>query len=441
MISIRNNLLPFMPSGRRGLLVICVLFLVIVVGLLIPRDPGSTAAEPAKWAVVRRGAFSRTLIESGEVMAVSEAVIAAPRIRGGSIQITELVPEGTWVEIGDFLIQFDDSNAQAELTLAEEKLTSQAADLEKTRALMARTISNLENSQTLARFTLEQAELQLEASGFESEARREQMRLRLREANSELVKIAKQLESQAIINDCELAEATLKNNQAQTDIESIKTRLKLYRIVAPLAGMVTYKVVGSWNSSERLRNGYTAHAGEKLLSIPDLSRMQIRISLNEVDWPFICQGQAVGITLDAFPESTWQGQVRDIAKLAQQVSRRNHQKGFVAYIDVDGSDNLLKPGMTAKVEIILEQLNDVLFVQSGTVGEVASEPVVYSRGDKNPRLVVLGPRKAGWVVITQGVEEGDQLEWFRPRGEATFLGEAAVADIGAVWWGSDNDQP
>ena len=174
-----------------------VLFLIIIFNVSGRKELSANE----KWAVVQRGHFVVDLIESGDIEAVSQRPINAPMMRGSStLQIIELIPDGTLVKKGDFLIQFDASELRTSLDLRQAQLESLRYALEKLKSQQALTISNQDRSIQLSNYSSEQALLRLEMRKFESEAKKEEARLEVRQAEIGLNRVKKQNESQKIIH-------------------------------------------------------------------------------------------------------------------------------------------------------------------------------------------------------------------------------------------------
>ena len=91
-------------------------------------------------------------------------------------------------------------------------------------------------------------------------------------------------------------------------------------------------------------------------------------------------------------------------------------------IDIDGTAPELKPGLTARVRIILDELEDVLSVPLSVVYEIDGQPVVFPVRRSKPHAVYLGPRNEGYVVVERGLEYGMRLTWAPPEADIFPLG-------------------
>ncbi len=204
--------------------------------------------------------------------------------------------------------------------------------------------------------------------------------------------------------------------EASNDLKSTIERIDRLQLKAPTDGMVVYQQV----RGERVKEGYQARPGWPLMSIPDLSRMQVKIFLNEVDQTKIRSGLDATLVLDAYPEQEFHGKVREIARLAQTVTGEELLKGFICYVDIDGTDPRLKPGISAKVNIILDRMEDVVSVPVGAVYEIDGQYVVYEQGRQKPTEIEVGPRNDGFIVVNN-LEPGTRMSWI-PYTNAQMLG-------------------
>ena len=375
-----------------------------------------------KWAVVQKGPFKVYLIETGEVEALSQKMVTAPMMWSASLQIIELIPEGSMVKQDDFLIHFDASDLELQIDLDKDRLITLNADLDKLKAQQSLTMSDLNNSLRLSKYSYDQAKLRLGMREFESDAMQEEARLQVKQAEIDLERVKKQLKSQKIIHKSQIIQREMSIKQAENRVKSLQDRINMFTLRAPCDGIVVYQEVGRWTSRERLKKGYTAHPREDLISIPDLSKMQVKLYVNEVDRLKVHSGQKAEIVLDAYPEKEFRGTVRDVARLAQKVTAETDLKGFAAYVDIEGSDQRLKPGMTAKVTIILEEIQDVVYIPAGTIFEVEGQPVVFLKGKYKPHAVYLGQRNDEFFVVKKGLKPGTKLSWKAPEENALLFG-------------------
>ncbi|MFQ5751369.1 MAG: efflux RND transporter periplasmic adaptor subunit [bacterium] len=149
-----------------------------------------------------------------------------------------------------------------------------------------------------------------------------------------------------------------------------------------------------------------------VIEIPDLSQMEVVFDVHEIDQDKIVLGRKVKLTLEAFPEQTFEAQVREVARLAEAVNEKSQVKNFTVKAAIENNDAILKPGMTAKVRVILNQYNDVIAIPCTAVLEKEGQPVVFT-AKKWPQStsIKLGARNNHFVIVESGLQAGDKIAW------------------------------
>ncbi len=176
-------------------------------------------------------------------------------------------------------------------------------------------------------------------------------------------------------------------------------------IKAPIAGMVIGKPIPA---------GQTVSPGISnpmvLLTIADLSRMQIEALVDESDIGKIKLDQKVSFTVDAYPDKTFAGRVAIISNKA------NIQQNVVYYtvlIDVASPEGLLKPTMTARVSIHVGERNNVLVVPTLAIKDNRGQRFVQvlRNGQSQPESVkiVTGLSSEDRIEVVSGLQQGDTL--------------------------------
>ena len=151
----------------------------------------------------------------------------------------------------------------------------------------------------------------------------------------------------------------------QANVDSARAAVQLAQISAPFAGTVT-EVNGLV--------GDQVAPGTSAFRIDDLSKLLVDVQVSEVDIDSVKVGQNVTLTFDAIQGKTYTGQVVTVAQAGDVVSGAVN---FIVTVQLDDTDALVKPGMTAAVTIVVNQLNNVLIVPNGAVREVNNQQVVY----------------------------------------------------------------
>ncbi|MHC5061237.1 MAG: efflux RND transporter periplasmic adaptor subunit [Planctomycetota bacterium] len=211
--------------------------------------------------------------------------------------------------------------------------------------------------------------------------------------------------------------ATLKTEEADARwrrerLNRTKKQIEVSTIRAPAAGLVTY------GSSVRKRHGpieagSTVHEHQTIISLPDMSKMVASIAVHESSIDKVRPGQKATITMDAFPDEIFSGKVTKVSPLPDQEGEKwlnPYLKAYKTEVEIEGSYDFLKPGMSAKVEIVVEQLEDVLVVPVKVVANRGGKKVCYVVASKpKERQVKIGSFNDTFVQIIGGLESGERV--------------------------------
>jgi len=213
------------------------------------------------------------------------------------------------------------------------------------------------------------------------------------EASNQLVQInarrTKELHDKTLVSQQELdsinaqlaqSNATLLTRRAA--VANAKLDLERTVITSPIDGMVLDRKTDKGRTVNASMN-----APVLFTLVNDLSKMQINAAVAEADVGSISEGQQVNFTVDAFPNRTFTGVVRQVRNAA---SANQSVVSYATIIDVSNEDLRLKPGMTANVSIVVQQRQNVLRVGNGALRarvpaellpKPAAAPVVAKAGD------------------------------------------------------------
>ncbi len=222
-------------------------------------------------------------------------------------------------------------------------------------------------------------------------------------------------DNEALIAQAEATKNASDRALAKEDEKLVKYReqLEKCKIYAPHDGMVAY-------SSERTPWGRPIGEGElviermKILTLPDLTRMQVRTMVHESVLDQIRDGLATTIQIDAFPDRAYQGIVQSVAVMPSQSGNfftSPDVKVYETIVTIDEEVEQLRPGMTAVVEIHVDRLEDVLSVPVQAVVQVERETWCYVEGPSGQerRVIELGRTNDKFVEIVSGLSEGERV--------------------------------
>ena len=183
-----------------------------------------------------------------------------------------------------------------------------------------------------------------------------------------------------------------------------------YALTAPIDGLVVYKEIWSGSTMKKVQVGDSPWPGMAIVEIPDLSIMQAKATVNEVDISRIEADLNAIVTVDALGGAIYYGKVTRVAPLGRRESATN-AKIFDVEVILDSTDVQLRPGMSCECRIITDRRADAIRVPLQCVFEQAGETIVYvatARGMR-PRTVKVGTRSRDEIVILSGLEVDERV--------------------------------
>jgi RND family efflux transporter MFP subunit len=224
-------------------------------------------------------------------------------------------------------------------------------------------------------------------------------------------------------------------NTIQERVDIIKEELQNMNLVAPQPGLVVYGDPNRPWERDRIEVGADTYNGQILITLPDVSQMMMRASVNEVNINKVSEGQPVEIIVDAVPDLTLKGEVTKVAQLAaSQGWRRSEVKEYNVEISIDSHpEDILKPGMSARAEILIDSQPDALFVPIEAIHERGGKHYCYilERGKPVQRQVQIGQSNDENVIIIAGLEEGQEVCLFSSGVAGPETGGAAIPQAGS----------
>lgn len=215
--------------------------------------------------------------------------------------------------------------------------------------------------------------------------------------------------------------------------ENLERQLKNCIIKATEPGLVAYgSRSGNSNSyrSETVEEGAPVRFRQTLLTIPNMSRMGAGISIHESQVKKVRIGQPCRITVDAEPGKTLDGTVAELAVLPDSASSRYtpNLKVYPAVVHIDGAYEWLKPGMNAKIEIIVNQLDDILYVPVQSIEVENDHHFTYVNTGRRMerREVKTGSFNNDFIEIKSGLALGEKVALALPKKQNMESNPAAV---------------
>lgn len=218
-------------------------------------------------------------------------------------------------------------------------------------------------------------------------------------------------------------------------LEDIIEQIEWATIRAERPGLVVYGAANQnsmryrGNNQEAIQEGATVRERQSILTIPDMREMAVKVNIHESAVQRVAVGQTVSISIDAFPGVKLSGVVTKVAVVADSANTFMNPdlKVYPTTITIDGTHDWLRPGMSAEIEILVDKLQDVVYVPIQAVTYFDDKRVVYlarGRGGRAERREIeIGAYSESFIEVTSGLREGDEVLLLPPR--------QSLADAGA----------
>ena len=311
---------------RRGIAagVVGAIALVAIVATLVINSQPQGASGPVT-DMVTEGTFTTTVEAKGQLKPISSSVVS-PSVDGTVDSIN--VQAGQSVNEGDVL-----------MAIKNDELDRNAAEAQRAVAAAQEDLANAQKAAAVAQTTPT-----TDADGASAAA-------------------AGASAASADANAVSAAQRSFASAQANLDQANAKAAGRT--VTAPSSGSIVElnAKVGATVTGGMIMGESETSGGKQCMQIADLSKMKVTVQVGEKDIAKIAVGQSANVTYPAFPDIVSQGTVTAIASVAN--SDANYGGGSVTFnvdILIEAPDARLKPGMTAEVSIVTEQLDDVVMV-------------------------------------------------------------------------------
>jgi multidrug efflux pump subunit AcrA (membrane-fusion protein) len=404
------------PLRRRFLwaAVFAALILVLLILSFHLQKRTIVSADATRTAVLKRGAFLRTIRISGSTEAVHAYVVQAPQLAGGGwrMVLVKLVRAGTRVHKDDVLAEFDQQDqlrqfrdSQADYLGFLDKIKKQqsdnAADLAKDRTALKAAEDEYEKAQ------LEMAKNEVVSR---IDADRNRLTLEQDEATRKLLRETFGLKEHA--RQAQLKDLEIQRDKSHDQMLYAQKNAQRMVIHSPLDGLVVLTPILKGSSMGDPQEGDEVWAGLPFMQVVDPSAMQVTARVNQVDFPYLRVGQSAVVRLDAYPELALQGSIEHLAAIANTSTLSPSVHNFNATFAIHGTDSRLLPDLSAAVDVELERLPDVLLAPRDAFFSESGR--TYARvkhgAGLEKRLVTLGEINDIEAVVLSGLTAGDVVE-------------------------------
>ena len=443
----RDSQLPVdrTPAGPRMLKFVVTIGIVVVVsivGVVFALPESTTDTGKVLTHTIGRNDLIVSVTEQGTLESSNNTEIKC-KVRGFSI-VTYVVPAGSFVEKGQELVRLDTKVIEeqhsltktntfiAQATLEETKANvekariaieayekgryrSQLQSLEKELAAHKRNLQTArkmhERSETLFR---QGYVTELEVDSNEFTVTQAELELKVKETEIKVLKdFTRQMEMETLNGNLTASESKLAADEAGLAME-IKRRDRAAQeledcvIRAEQDGLVIYPSAASWKTTPDVTEGASVRKDQVLLLMPDLTQMQVNVGIHESIIDRVRPGLRAIVTL---PDRTLEATVSKVASVTRPAGWwTGNVVKYDTVIELP-SDEGLKPGMSAEIEVVLAVHEDVLTIPVAAVVETEEGSFCWVDSPDGPvrRILELGDSNDVFIEVKAGLNEGENV--------------------------------
>lgn len=369
-------------------------------------------------AKIKKGDFKSEIVISGELQSTSSIKIKIPsglrQLRIYQIKVQELIPEGTLVKKGDFIAKLDPSSLNEKLLDARNDLTKENSTYIQQQIDTTLTLKRERNAIKDLMFSVEEKEIELKQSKFESPTTIRQLEITLQKLKRNLKQkqedyhIIKKKQQQIMIR------VTANRSKIKNRLKKTENLLSKLTIISEGDGMLTYVK----NYRGTIKTGSEINTYDPSVAIlPDLTKMESKTFSNEVDVRKIKKGMKVEMGFDAFPDMKIGGEVTSVANIGEK-KQGSDIKLFKVLIKLNETNKNILPGMTSSNKILTLEKTNVLTTPLESIFSKDSIVYVYKKTGLSivKKEVKLGESNDDVVIIEKGINEDDVVYLYRPDG-------------------------
>lgn len=329
------------------------------------------------------------------------------------------VKKGDKVEKGQVLVKLEEVNIQYKIKDAKLRLSMEEESLKQ---LQREGNTELEINLSNAKIRYEDAKKTYERNkdlyeeGAISKVDFEKAENDMNEIYNDYILAEEKLKKSNYENEIILQKQKLQ--LAKLDLEKLEKDLMKYTIKSPITGTI---VDTNISESGIIESHVT------LMSIQDVNHLEIIVDMNEYDASKIELGDFVKITGDSFEKRKYEGKVKYVGSIAKQIDGSQGRESVVEIkVDIENNDEFLKPGFSAKLDILTEKKDNVLTVPYEAVfTQKNGDKIIFTVKDgivkkhkietgieSDFSLEVIGDIKEGEKVILnprEDIKDGDQV--------------------------------
>lgn len=404
----------------------------------VSRFAGLRQSEPAVPTVkVTKAPVEMKIHTIGELRPLKTAMIVAPPVAGGTLQIVQIVEAGTLVQEGDIVVAFDPSEQEYNLEQSRSQLEEAEQQIRKMQADQAVRVAQERVTLLRAQYEVQRAELKVRGNDVLSGIEARKNVLALQEARRKLQQLQRDIQSRASSDAADLMVQNVARTKAMLGMKTAQQFIDNMTCRAPMRGIVVLGQnlealvsasgsisISSESEIPRFRQGDQAYPGRLIAQIQAVDQIEIAATVLETDRANMMPGQTVEVRMDSHPLKTYPGTLKSLAESASSSEYAGSvvdylealsTRSFASVFEVRTNGDSLKLGVTAQITIPGKATEKALSLPRQAVHQKSGKSVVYVRRHNGwqPREVRIKYLTESRAVI-DGLAEGVEVALMDP---------------------------
>ena len=290
----------------------------------------------------------------GTTEAVEARTMLAPVLEGqqvNTLTLVHLVPAGTRVKQGDPIAEFDRQaqtrdyfDKQAEYRKLEDQVVQEQAKEAAARAKDETELKNAEDALSKAQLEIQKAEIVSKIDAEKNQETLDESKAtydQLRETFD-----LKRKAAQAAIHILEI-----QRDRTKQTMDHAEANADLMQLRAPIDGVVVLNTIWKQGTMGEVQEGDQVEPGMPFMQVVNPSSMQVRVMVNQQDFPSLKIGLIAKVYLDAFPDVVFPARVEQLAPIGENGSFSQKVRTFAVVVSIAGNHPKLMPDLTAAVDV------------------------------------------------------------------------------------------
>lgn len=419
-----------------------VILSTLLLGTIALNSCNETETPEGRYLTVKNDNFQVKVTEVGVVEARRVLPIVAP-YRGKLIKVPDT---GDYVEKDELIVVLEDEEAVEDLDDKLNEIKTIKSELEasiETLKIAMRSnsldLDQAESQLEFNRIRLEDVTLQLAETEVllqqsvvpEDDLRQAQSNTSMSRLNTMTRDLDMQSQETTVQTDIttnlsRIEQSRLEGDRVLQDIQEAREEIESAKIKAPVSGLFQRTKRWDWRQNKMVepKPGDDLRRGQMIGEIPDLDTLVVKSQVPERELLNLKTGAVVKVKFDAYDGVTLNGEVSKIGKIAierqaspggslVETETRNREKVFEIEVSLQNPPGDLKPGITATVEILLQEKENVIAVPFDAINAKGNQYFVnkYNAANKTTEKIEIQPgiKNESQVVINSGLQTGDRI--------------------------------